>query len=202
MAASVIIAAAVEGSVDEAVVRKLIVHAGGKPGTVYGKNGKPFLRQKIKGYNNAARRTPWIILVDLDRDADCAPPLCHTWLPQPAPYLCFRIAVRQVEAWLMADAEALATFLSVARGKIPADPEGLDHPKTTMVNLARQSRRKAVRADMVPRQGSGRQIGPAYTSWLTEYVESRWRPEVAAQRAESLRRAIACLRHLTKETTT
>jgi hypothetical protein len=199
MTGLVVVSAAVEGIVDEAVVRKLIVQAGGRPGTVYGKNGKPFLRRQIHGYNNAARRLPWMVLVDLDRDAECAPPLCEEWVPDPALYLCFRVAVREVEAWLMADAESLASFLSVARSRIAADPEQLFEPKTEMVNLARHSRRREIWADMVPRERSGRQVGPAYASRLMEYVDTRWRPEVAAQRAESLRRAIACLRRLTKE---
>ena len=194
-----VISAAVEGIVDEAVVRKLIAHAGGQPGTVYGKNGKPFLRQKIKGYNNAARHAPWIVLVDLDCDANCAPPLREEWLPKPAPHLCFRIAVREIEAWLMGDARSLARFLGVARSRIPSDPESLADPKEAMVNLARHSRRAAIRRDMVPHEGSGRRIGPAYTSRLVEFVETQWAPEVAAAQADSLRRAVACLKCLTGE---
>lgn len=191
-----IISAAVEGVTDEAVVRKLIIHVGAEPGTVYGKKGKPHLRSQIDGYNNAARHAPWMVLVDLDHEADCAPPLCTDWLAASAPRLCFRVAVRAVEAWLMADAEALATFLSVARGKVPSDPEGLAAPKETLVNLARASRKREIREDMVPRQGSGRAIGPAYASRLIEFVSSHWRPAEAAHRADSLRRAIACLKHL------
>ena len=199
MSSLVIISAAVEGIIDEAVVRKLIIHPAGQPGTVYGRNGKLALRQKINGYNNAARHSLWIVLVDLDREADCAPPLREAWLPDPAPDLCFRVAVREIETWLMADAETLAEFLRVARRRIPGRPEHSDHPKESMVNLARCSRRRAVREDMVPREGSGRPVGPAYTSRLVEYVESRWRPEVAARHAESLRRAIACVERLIRK---
>jgi len=122
MADGIVISAAVEGIVDEAVVRKLIAHADATLGDVYGKQGKFFLRQKIAGYNNAAQRAPWLVLVDLDSDEDCAPPLRSAWLPQPAPYLCFRVAVREVEAWLLADAERLAGFLSVALSRLPSDP--------------------------------------------------------------------------------
>ena len=113
-----------------------------------------------------------MVLVDLDHDAECAPPFCAEWVPSPAPYLCFRVAVREVEAWLMADADSLASFLSVVRNKIPAEPEQLDDPKTEMVNLARRSRRRAIRKDMVPRAGSGRSVGPAYASRLIEYVQT------------------------------
>lgn len=41
------ISAAVEGSLDEAVVSRLIRNVGALPGTVYGKNGKPYLRGRI-----------------------------------------------------------------------------------------------------------------------------------------------------------
>lgn len=83
MPVDIVIAAAVEGIVDEAVVRRLIKHAGATPGEVYGKNGKQSLRRKIRGYNNAARRAPWIIVVDLDQNADCAPPLRAEWFHIP-----------------------------------------------------------------------------------------------------------------------
>lgn len=95
----------------------------------------------------------------------------------------------------------VTAFLGVARNKVPEDPERLDHPKRTMVNLARLSRRRDVRRDMVPRQESGRNEGPAYTSRLIEYATDCWRPEVAALRADSLRRAVACLQRLSSEST-
>ena len=131
MADGVAISAAVEGIVDEAVARTLILFAGGSPGPVYGKQGKPFLQQRICGYNTAAQHAPWIVLVDLDTDHNCAPMLCVSWLPQLASRLCFRVAVRAVEAWLLADAERIAAFLRISRSKVPADPESLDNPKAS-----------------------------------------------------------------------
>ncbi|HPW69573.1 MAG TPA: hypothetical protein PLA82_08930 [Deltaproteobacteria bacterium] len=199
MDGALIIDAAVEGIIDEAVAQKLIVGAGGSPGTIYGKTGKAFLYQKIQGFNNAAKTWPWLVLVDLDNDKECAPPFCTRWVPDPSPYLCFRVAVREVESWLMADSETLASFLGISRAIIPKDPEGLVDPKREMVNLARRSRKEAIRKDMVPRQGSGRPVGPAYASRMIEYVQNYWRPEVAARRADSLGRAIACLRRVIKE---
>jgi hypothetical protein len=190
------ISAAVEGMVDEAVARTLIAHAGAVVGDVYGTHGKAYLRQKITGYNNAARRSPWLVLVDLDGDEHCAPPLLNTWLPQLAPHLCFRVAVREVEAWLMADSERLAAFLYISRKKIPGNPETLQDPKAEMVKLARSSNRPAIRDDMTPRERSGRRVGPAYASRLIEFASSFWRPGVAAERSDSLGRAINCLRRL------
>lgn len=196
MPLSTVISVAVEGDVDAAVIRRLIAHAGGRIGDVYGKNGKPDLRKKISGYNKAARHAPWMVLIDLDNDADCAPPVRHEWVPTPSPYLCFRIAVREVEAWLMADAQTLARYLRVRPDKIPAEPEKLEDPKDRIVDLARLSRSKTICKDMVPREKSGRRVGPAYSSRIIEYVQEHWRPQVAAGHAESLQRAITCLQWL------
>lgn len=189
---SVIISGAVEGLVDEAVFRKLVRRAGATPGRVYGRNGKPSLKQLLGGYNHAARFSPWMVLVDLDQDADCAPPFRMTWLPSPAAYMCFRIAVREIESWLLSDRANLARFLGVPVSRIPQASESLPSPKRAMVELARMSRRRKIREDIAPRPGSGRSVGPAYTSRLIEFVETAWEPQTAAQGSNSLRRC--CLR--------
>jgi hypothetical protein len=98
-----VISGAVEGPVDETVLRRLVEIAGGRLGPVYGKNGKNYLRQKINSYNQAARFSRWVVLVDLDHDAECAPLLRDSWLAKPAPNMYFRISVRAIEAWLLAD---------------------------------------------------------------------------------------------------
>ena len=195
----IIISSAVEGTVDEAVVKRLIVEAGGKIGSIYGKRGKPLLKQRINGYNNAAHHHPWVVLVDLNHEADCPPPLKAIWLPNPGPFMCFRIAVREIEAWLLADRERFASFFRVSLTDIPAAPELLDDPKNTVIELSRRSRSRDIRLDLVPRHGSGRKIGPAYVSRLIEFVsdlQGGWRPEGAAQASESLRRCLARLREL------
>jgi hypothetical protein len=102
--------------------------------------------------------------------------------------MCFRIAVREVESWLLADRESLAAFLGVAESRIPLQPEALANPKETLVNLASSSRRRPIRIDMTPRPASGRSVGPAYTSRLIEYTQSNWRPDIAARHADSLLR--------------
>jgi hypothetical protein len=195
----IVISGAVEGLLDEAIVRRLVEELGVTPGSVYGKYGKAFLREKIDAYNQAARFAPWVVIVDLDHDADCAPPFRESWLPNPAQYMCFRVAVREIEAWLVADRNHLAKFLSVGASRIPQDPEALDNPKRTMVDIAKFSRRRDIREDMVPQPDSGRKVGPAYTSRLIEFVRDPkrgWQPSVAAESSDSLNRCIHRLEQL------
>lgn len=193
----IVVHAAVEGTVDAELVRKLIRHVGGAAGDVYGQNGKAHLRKRIQGYIQAARFNPWLVLVDLDNDHDCAPQLRSAWIQQSAPaHLCFRVAVREVEAWLLADTEMIAAFLGVVQSRIPTRPEELDDPKATLVSLAARSRRREIRQDIVPHPASGRRVGPAYSSRMIEYTQGYWRPDVASTRADSLRRALENLRRL------
>ena len=190
---------AVEGDVDEAVLLRLVGLVGATPGPVFGKTGKEDLLKRLRGYNAAARHHPWLVLVDLDDADECAPPYREEQLPDPAPNMCFRVVVREIEAWLFADRERMAGFLSIARSRIPSDPEAVPDPKETMVRLARSSRRRDIREDMVPRPRSGRTVGPAYNSRLIEFVmndSDGWRPLVAAQSSQSLARCLRCLRRL------
>ncbi len=126
---AVVIFGAVEGLLDEAVLKRLIGHVGGLPGPIYGKGGKASLLRRLEGYNRAALHSPWVVLVDLDQDAECAPPFRSAVLPQPASGMCFRIAVREVEAWLFADRERLARFLAVPISAIPSNPETVGAPQ-------------------------------------------------------------------------
>lgn len=192
----VMVTCATEGIVDESVARRLIRDAGAEPGPAHGKSGKPGLRKHIVGYNHAAQYGPWIVLADLDLDATCAPTMRSAWLSTPSPYMCFRIAVRQIESWLLADRDNIASYLGVAASRVPIDVEALQNAKDTMVNLARRSRRRDIREDMVPRPASGRPIGPVYTSRLIEFAENVWMPQIAASRSESLYRAIRCLKSI------
>ena len=190
------ISVAVEGLIDEAVLRRLVEQTGAQLGPVHGRNGKAQLLQRLNGYNSAARFQPWIVLVDLDQDADCAPPFRAMHLPTSAPDMCFRVAVREVEAWLMADRDALASFLSLPAARIPHQPDVEVDPKRKLVEIARLSRRRAIREGMVPRPESGRAVGPAYTSIMIEFSQTKWRPAVAEQTSDSLRRCRVRLQEL------
>jgi hypothetical protein len=191
-----IVSGAVEGPVDDAVVRKVLRACGHEPGSIHIKNGKSGLLEKLTGYNTAAQIAPWLVLVDLNGDASCAPPFVAACLPSPAEQMIFRVAVRQVEAWLLADRSRFARFLKVSQARLPRDPDSLPDAKRVVTDIARHSSDRRIREEMVSRPGSGRKVGPAYVARMIEFIELVWMPDDAEIRSDSLSRCLGRLRLL------
>ena len=188
---------AVEGSTDVPVVHKVVALAGWalafEPIVT---SGKDSLDRDLRGYNAAAKGSPWFVLRDLDHDAPCAGALVEKLLARRERLMCLRVAVRAIEAWLLADSETLASFLHISATVIPADPEGEDDPKSTMIDLARRSTKPAIQKDMLPQRGSSRRTGPGYEGRIIEYGTKHWRADVARRRCPSLDRAVSALSRL------
>jgi hypothetical protein len=113
-----IVSAAVEGDLDEVVLRTIADYTGFGIGTVYGRRGKPYLLKTISGFNNAARFSPWTVIIDLDHDYECAVSALAAWLPQPANQMFCRVVVRAIEAWLLADRDRIASMLAISPNAI------------------------------------------------------------------------------------
>jgi hypothetical protein len=122
---------AVEDELSELVLRRLLGASGVDyhVGVVNRRGGFGYLRSRVSGWNRAAAGVPFLVLTDLD-NAPCPPALLADWLPEgPHPNLMFRVAVREVEAWLIADRLALARFLRCRPRDVPPDPEALPRAK-------------------------------------------------------------------------
>jgi hypothetical protein len=184
----VFITGLVEGPLDAAVLERLVAETGATLGHVRAGGGKADVLAHLQRYNRAAARVPWIALVDLDRDAECAAAFRAKYLPAPARYMCFRVVVRAIEAWLLADRGQIAAFLDVPVSKIPSRPEEEADPKRRLVDLARRSRRPEIKEALVPAPNTKSRVGTGYGIQLMQFVHHHWRPEVAARNADSLRR--------------
>jgi hypothetical protein len=187
----------VEDLLSEAIARRLLsiaedrmVVATVKIAGGYGEIGK-----RISAYNRAAKAVPFFILADLDRDKGaCAPQLRKAWLPHGTnPLLLFRIAVPQVEAWLLADQEGVATFLGIAPDLVPLAPEALPDPKATLIKLAKHSPKAFLRRALLPAPGSDARLGPGYNIQLSRFAQSTWNLSRARRASVSLDRAIKAL---------
>jgi len=162
------------------------------------KGGRGNVQRELAAYANLAKIMPVLVGVDLDGDA-CAPILLSGWknLYTARKNLLVRIAVREIESWVLADRKRFAKFIDASSDDIAKDPDLLDDPKRALLDLARASASEELKRDLIPRNFSQYpRIGPAYNLRMCKFVEEKWRPHVAMKRSESLSRAIGAMTSL------
>lgn len=187
---------AVEDDLSEAVANKLLGGAGGASWVPQrlGRGRAPGsgqIRKNLPKYADLASKQPVAVITDLD-DRKCPIALINDWFGSrkiPAG-MAFRIAVREVEAWLMADRVGLSAFLGVPLSLIPDNVEMVSRPKERLIGIAGRARRE-LRDEIVPARGSLARQGLGYNDVLSRFVRENWNPEAATSGSESLRRAIA-----------
>ncbi len=158
-------------------------------------NGKGWIESRIGGLNNAARGMPYLVLVDLNAGYRCAPELVDSWIGgRQNPNLLLRVAVREVESWILASGDVFCRYLGVSSGSIPKFTDDIPNPKEFLISLAKKSRKKNMRLDIVPRAGSTAKKGPDYNGRLIRFVSGKWNPCEAAENSDSLKRTIRKLR--------
>ena len=141
----------VEGILDEAVARRLVTEVGCVPGVSFGKQGFGYIRRKVTGFNASAEQVPLLALVDFaDTRLECPPDVVRRWLPNPRSLMVFRVVVREIESWLLADRQGIARFLGIGVSKVPQEPEALRDPKEELVGLAKSSGNRRLRDALAP----------------------------------------------------
>lgn len=187
----------VEGRLDEAMGRRLAAECGLVVERVYGKQGWRAVRDKIKAFNKAAKFAPCFALVDfMDTQIECPPGIVTTWTPDRHANMVFRVVVRELESWILADREAAAKFLHVPINRLPQLPEMDPDPKHLLIGIARRSRSARVKTALVPRQGASATVGPEYNPFMEHFILDEWRPAVARAIAPSLDKCLTRLEEL------
>lgn len=187
---------AVEDFLSEKVLRKILrfTKRPYTPGTCFCKGGYGYLKKSITGYNHAAKTTPFLVLADLD-NIECPPALIREWLPHPKhPNLLFRIAVREIEAWLLAHREAFAEFLGIPVRSIPFIVDTINDPKQFLLSLAKKSKKRQLREAITPAPGSTARVGPDYNGQLGVFVERWWNVASAMRHSPSLKRTVKAVK--------
>lgn len=183
---------AVEDELSEIVLRRLLrdVDRGYCIGTAYRQGGYGYLKKTVKGWNRAAVSIPFVVLTDLDR-ALCPAELIRDWMMEPLhPNLVLRVAVKEVESWLLADSRGLAEYLQIRTSSFPERPDEIQDPKATLIALSRASRSLTIKSSIVPKARSTAKQGPDYNACLSMFVAKNWSLESAVAKSPSLRRAI------------
>ena len=156
-------------------------------------NGKGKIKKRIKAYNVAAKYEYYFVITDLDNEYECAPLLINDWLPElQSKQLFFRVAVREVESWLMADRENFAAFFSINKKQIPLEPDNEVDPKRTVISLAKRSRKREIKEAIIPIDDYT-SIGPEYNTKLQCFVHDFWDINSARKNSLSLDKAIKSL---------
>jgi hypothetical protein len=197
MSAGQLIYLAVEDDLSEAVVRRILslrdVRYIPQRWDVGG--GYSFLKRKAAAFNDIAKAVPVFLLTDLDR-AVCPSALVKEWLgaQTPNPNFIFRVAVREVEAWLLADDAALCRFLKLRRTVTFGIPENEADPKAKMLELAEGSPSRVVKGGVVRRNADGLlQQGPVYNAELSRFTNGDWDVSMSAGKCPSLQRLLRAL---------
>ena len=153
------------------------------------RRGAGYLRTRMRSWQHMARNgQPIVLLTDLD-STPCAPQLVRNWLgtASRSDNLVLRVAVREIESWLLADHEGMQTLLG-KRCRPPRLPDELRDPKKTLLELARNGPR-SVREEVVRIDRSIARQGIGYNRCLSEFVATTWSPVRAEARSPSLLRA-------------
>jgi hypothetical protein len=192
------IALATEDELSETIGRRLLAEANTacEVNLTFRRGGFGYLKTNLDKFCQIARRQPVLLMADLD-SGTCAPNLIANWMGQTErpEKLLFRVAVREVEAWLLADHDAIKGLFGKKIAGLPPQPDTLPDPKQTLLKLAQKAPR-AIRSDLIVQKGTIASQGLGYNARLGVFVREMWNPERAALRSDSLRRLRVRLREL------
>lgn len=161
------------------------------------KRGCGNLKKLIPAICNMAKANlHTFILTDLD-STECAPELIRQWFnirektPKIPDHILFRVAKREVEAWLLADGKGLSSFLEIPATNFPTEPDTIEDPKQCLLNIIRSKGRKKFHREMLPEKNA--HVGPEYNVRLCQFVQKEWNITIAREKSESLSRTVTAL---------
>lgn len=189
---------ATEDELSEAVALNIVTACAGENavGLLLRRNGNGYLRARLPSFRQMAQREPVFLLTDLD-DTRCAPVLLKEWVGQKPlpPNLLLRIAVHEVESWILADRAGISDFLGISVNLIPQNSEIIPDPKNFLLKIAKRAKRE-VRSELIIAKGALASQGLGYNRTLINFVRDHWSLRKASEGSDSLRRAIERLNQM------
>lgn len=192
----------VEDELSEAVVKKIIydnTKISDLNFQTIGKRGRGKIKNRVNEFNNQSEALYFVILIDLNSDP-CAPELIREWFKHPIrKNLIFRVAVREVEAWILSDIDAISRYFNMNKDlvyKEVGNPDLLTDPKKKLLSIVNRSKNKSLKKDIVKQQGTILLQGSAYNTILSDFVLYNWESDRARVKSTSLNRAILAIKTL------
>jgi len=194
-----IVFCAAEDSLSYVVVEKMIRDE--KPGVDTKRldariGGSGALRRNLSKYIDLSKRKRVVVVTDLD-DALCAPQIINDWFGGAAcpNGLTFRVAVREIESWILADRSGIAEWMQIPLARVPVAVDDEPDPKKSMIDLARRAKNSDVRRHLPPNPGA--RVGTGYNALLAGFVNENWdvtRAKINSPSLEKAHRRIADIR--------
>jgi hypothetical protein len=159
------------------------------------KSGRGNVQRNLAAYANLSTIMPVLVGVDLDHDV-CAPSLLASWQASFGEHtdLLIRVAVREIESWILADRRRFAGFVGGQSDNVNPLPDTLPDPKRYLLDFAKNYADIELKRDLLPKDFNRYpRIGPAYNLQMCRFVEHKWRPHVALSRSDSLARAVSAI---------
>lgn len=187
-----VINVATEDELSEAVACRLVrsVSANFEVGLRLRKGGVGYLRSSLSKFRQMANREHVLLLTDLDTAA-CAPQLVESWQGQEPlpPRLLMRVAVCEIESWVLADRVGFSRLLGVSQALLPHYPDAIPNPKAFLLNVTRRASR-SVRSDLLATRGTMASQGLGYNRVLSNFVDNNWSVDRARDYSPSLSKAV------------
>ena len=156
--------------------------------------GFGWIKNNINIFNKASARTTYLVVIDLDKES-CPIRIIQDWLDEDlGENLLFRVAVHEIESWIVADVQNFSKFLHLRENKLKNSTDEIADPKKYIFDLIKESKKRHL-SGICPR-GTAR-IGEDYNEKLSKFVKSSWNPKLAMVNSPSLKRTINRLERYT-----
>lgn len=191
----------VEDDLSEYVVKRVLSTRPIKYYTrVFCNGGFGYLKKIAPKLNNTAKGCPHLLLTDLDKYS-CPPFLLQNWFRKKKlnDNFIFRIAVHEVESWLLSDISGLCRFFQLRNITLRKKPDAIKNPKIEIFRMADKSHIRQRRDAIVYRNDNGTLCqGPDYNGELGLFVQKYWDIISAINNSHSLNRFVNSLQRLEK----
>lgn len=159
----------------------------------YSRGGYGYIKNNIKAFNNASKGSVYFILTDLD-NYSCPSELIDKWLglKNRRHNLLFRVAIKEVESWALADVIGFSEYFGVSERLVPRSPDSVNDPKKVLIDIVRKSKKKGFKQDILPVNENAK-VGPNYNSRMIDFVDNKWDINSARDNSESLNRTYYAL---------
>ena len=164
------------------------------------RGGKSHILKNLLKYNQSAKNLKFLIIVDLDK-TNCVVDFIkkHFHNVSLNKGLIFRVAIREIESWILADKIGFCNYFKVPKKHLQINPDDLHDPKQFLIEtIKKYCKNKRRKEDITVQKGSNAIVGPAYNSALIEFIKDAWCIESARQNSPSLNRCIVALEKLSE----